>query len=101
MILKKDNFLYGCIIGLLAPVLGLMLFKYAKLQDVSYAETFQFMIHDADGHRFLSAGLSLSIILDLVLLTTYLNMKKDKTAKGIFASTVLYVVIVLLLKTFG
>jgi len=101
MIFKKDNFVFGCIVGLLSPVVGMALFKYYKLQGVSFKDAINFMIHSSDGHRLLSAALSVSLLLNLLLLTLYLNMKKDKTAKGIFASTVLYALMVLLLKTFG
>jgi hypothetical protein len=101
MIFKKDNFLLGCILGLLAPVIGVVLFKYYKLQGSSFGDMVDYMIHQSDGHRLLSAALSVSIILDLALLTIYLNIKNDKTAKGIFVSTVLYAAVILLLKTFG
>jgi len=101
MIFKKDSFLFGCIIGLLAPVIGIILFKYYKLNGSSLSDTLDFMLHQPDGHRLLSAALSVSLILDLALLTIFLNITKDKTAKGIFVSTVLYAVIILLLKTFG
>jgi hypothetical protein len=101
MIFKKDNFLFGCIAGLLAPVIGIILFKYYRLEGSSFSDTLDFMIHQSDGHRLLSAALSISLVLNLLLLTFYLNIKNDKTAKGIFASTVLYAVVILLLKTFG
>ena len=101
MILKKDSFLFGCIIGLLAPVIGVVLFKYFKLQGSSFGDMADYMLHQPDGHRLLSAALSVSLILDLALLTIFLNITKDKTAKGIFVSTVLYAVVILLLKTFG
>jgi len=101
MTFKKDNFWFGCVVGLLAPAIGIIAFKYYKLNGSSFGDAFSFMLHDPDGHRLLSAALSVSLILDLVLLTVFLNMANDKTAKGIFVSTVLYAVIILLLKTFG
>ena len=101
MIFKKDSILFGCIIGLLAPVLGVVLFKYIKLDGISFKEMFDYMLHLPGGHSLLSAALSVSLVLNLVLLTAYLNMKKDQTSKGIFAITVVYAVVVLLLKKFG
>ena len=99
MIFKKDNFLFGCILGLIAPLIGVLLFKYYKFQMFSFKEVFQFMYYEP-GHATLSVALSLSLLLNAVLFTVYINTAKDKTAKGIFATTMFYGLIILLIKTF-
>jgi hypothetical protein len=99
MIFKKDNFLFGCILGLIAPLIGVLLFKYYKFQMFSFKEVFQFMYYEP-GHATLSVALSLSLLLNAVLFTVYINTSKDKTAKGIFATTMFYGLIILLIKTF-
>jgi len=53
------------------------------------------------GHKTLSVALTLSLLLNALLFTIYINSAKDNTAKGIFISTVLYGMVVLLIKTFG
>ncbi len=100
MIFKKDNLVFGIILGMIAPVLGIFLFKMYKFGIFSYSETFDFMRLEP-GHRTLSVALTLSLLLNAFLFTMYVNTMKDKTAKGIFISTVLYGMGILLLKTFG
>ena len=53
------------------------------------------------GFRTLTVALSLSLLLNALLFTIYINAHKDKTAKGIFATTVVYGLFVLIIKTFG
>jgi hypothetical protein len=100
MIFKKDNFIFGIILGFVAPILGVFIFKYSKFKTFTYKEVFQFMYVEP-GHGTLSVALSLSLLLNALLFTLYINTNKDKTAKGIFGTTVIYGIFVLLLKTFG
>lgn len=99
MFLKKDNFLMGLLMGLLAPILGIVVFKWVKFKMFSLGETLQFMYLEP-GYKTLTVALSLSLLLNLVLFTLYINNQKDKTAKGIFATTLVYGLFVLIIKTF-
>jgi hypothetical protein len=100
MIFKKDNFLLGLILGLIAPVLGMLLFKIYKFNVFTYKETFEYMYLEP-GFKTLTVALTLSLLLNALLFTIYINSSKDKTAKGIFATTMVYGLIVLIIKTFG
>ncbi len=100
MIFKKDSLPFGFVLGMIAPVLGLLLFKLYKFGIFTYKETFDFMRFEP-GHKTLSVALTLSLLLNALLFTIYINSMKDKTAKGIFISTVLYGMAILLIKTFG
>ena len=100
MIFKKDNRLFGIVLGLIGPVAGLMLFKIYKFGIFTYHETYDFMRLEP-GYKTLSVALTLSLLINAALFTIYINTSKDKTAIGIFISTMLYAVIVLLIKTFG
>jgi len=100
MIFKKDNFILGIVLGLIAPLLGLILFKIYKFSIFTMKETFQFMLVEP-GFRTLTVALSLSLLLNALLFTIYINSRKDQTAKGIFATTLLYGLIVLSIKTFA
>ncbi|HNP53459.1 MAG TPA: hypothetical protein PKK69_02535 [Ferruginibacter sp.] len=51
------------------------------------------------GFKTLSVGLSLSLLLNALLFTLYINAHKDKTAKGIFATTIVYGAFILIVKT--
>jgi len=98
--IKKDSFLLGLILGTVAPMLGLFLFKIYKFNVFSIRETFQFMMYEP-GYRTLSVALSVSLLLNALLFTIYINSGKDKTAKGIFVTTFIYGIIVLSIKTFA
>ena len=100
MIFKRDDFKLGVILGLVAPLIGILLFKLYKFSVFSFKEVFQFMIVEP-GHKTLSVALSLSLLLNALLFTLYVNSGRDKTAKGIFITTLVYGISVLLLKTFG
>ncbi len=100
MIFKKDSITLGIILGMIAPVLGIVMFKIYKFGIFTYRETFDFMRLEP-GHKTLSVALTLSLLLNALLFTIYINTARDNTAKGIFISTVLYGMAVLLLKTFG
>lgn len=99
MILKKDSILLGLILGAFAPLLGLVIFKFYKFSVFSFQETFQYMIVEP-GFRTLTVALSLSLLLNALLFTIYINSAKDYTAKGIFITTLIYGLIVLSIKTF-
>ncbi|MFN8244579.1 MAG: hypothetical protein U0X40_11050 [Ferruginibacter sp.] len=98
--LKKDSFTLGAILGFIGPILGILLFKLFKFQIFSFKETFQFMYYEP-GHRTFTVALSLALLVNAVLFTVYINARKDKTAKGIFALTLVYGLLVLSIKTFS
>ena len=98
MILKKDNFVFGLIMGLIAPILGVVLFKYTKLAALNFYEAMQFMILQP-GHKLLTLAITLSLMANAILFTLYINAHIDKTAKGIFVATFVYAIIALVLKT--
>ena len=99
MIFKKDSVLLGLILGAFAPLMGLVIFKMYKFSIFSFKETFQYMTVEP-GFRTLTVALSLSLLLNALLFTIYINTAKDNTAKGIFITTLIYGLIVLSIKTF-
>lgn len=99
MIFKKDNLLFGLILGTIAPLLGILIFKLSKFSVFSIKETFQFMLLEP-GFRTLTAALSISLLLNAGLFTIYINTNRDETAKGIFFTTLVYGLIILSIKTF-
>ena len=98
--LRKDNLWMGAVLGLIAPVVGLWLFKVYKFGVFTIRETFQFMMIEP-GHGTLTAALSLALLMNALLFTIYINTNKDYTAKGIFVTTMIYGLIILSLKTFS
>lgn len=98
MILKKDNFWLGFIIGLIAPFGGFIIYRYIKLSPLGYFEALQYIILDPS-HRLLTIAMSLCLLANAVLFTLYVNAHIDKTARGIFAATCIYGAIILVIKT--
>ncbi|RYY43515.1 MAG: hypothetical protein EOO06_19595 [Chitinophagaceae bacterium] len=99
MILKKDSIGLGLILGAFAPLLGLLFFKYYQMGALTLKEAIQYVIYQP-GFKILSVALSLSLLLNALLFTIYINTNKDNTAKGIFITTLVYGLIVLSIKTF-
>ncbi len=98
--LKKDNFIFGFIMGMLAPFVGFAVFKYTKLGPLNYFQALQY-IFVQPGHRLLTVAISLSLMANAVLFTIYINARIDKTAKCIFWATLIYALTALSIKTFG
>ena len=99
MILRKDNFILGLVLGVFAPAVGLLIFKMYKFSVFSFKETLQYLTVEP-GYRTLSVALSLSLLLNALLFTIYINSGRDHTAKGIFVTTLIYGLLVLSIKTF-
>jgi uncharacterized membrane protein SpoIIM required for sporulation len=95
MFLKNDNLKLGFILGLLGPALGLVVIYFIKFPSQSFGEFFDFFIHD---NKMITSVGSLSLLANVILFTLYINTHRDKTAKGIFAVTLIYGVGILLLK---
>ncbi len=98
--IKKDNFVFGFILGMIAPFLGFIAFKANKLQSLNYFEALQFIYYEPS-HKMLTVALSLCLLANAVLFTFYVNARIDKTAKGIFTATLIYGLVILCIKTFG
>ncbi len=98
--LKKDSFIFGFIMGLIAPFVGFAIFKYRQLGVLSYYEALQY-IFAQPGHKMLTVAISLSLMANAVLFTIYINARIDNTAKGIFVATLIYALTALSIKTFG
>ena len=97
MFLKKDNLRLGLILGLIGPALGLAVIYLVKedFRSLSFGEFLDLFFHD---NRLLTSIGSLSLLANVVLFTLYINTHRDKTAKGIFAITLIYGISILLLK---
>lgn len=95
MIFKKDNFIFGLTLGLIAPVIGFLIYKLVKFKLYSLEEMFHFLKNNPN---LITSFISVSLLANAVLFTVYVNGRRDKTAKGIFVLTVVYAVIALAFK---
>ena len=97
MIFKRDNLTLRLILGLLGPVLGLVVVYLVKddFSSLSFGEFVEEFLNNA---RLITSIGALSLLANVVLFTLYINTHRDKTAKGIFAITLIYGIAILLLK---
>jgi hypothetical protein len=97
--LKIDKYPFGIVIGTIAPLLGIFIFYFIK----GYSKIlgpFDFLEIFFKEKQLVTAGGSLSLVINIVLLTLFLNKKKDKTAIGVFGMTVMYGLMILYAKFF-
>jgi hypothetical protein len=99
VIFKKDNLKLGIVLGLLAPILGMIIYYFVSFYKlgVGFSEFFYLL---KTNKTLLTGVSSISLVANAVLFTIYINRHLDKTGKGIFIATLAYAVVVLLLKLF-
>lgn len=92
---KKDNLKLGILLGLIAPFIGIVGFYFLKVYPISFSDYIERLGIEK---RFLTNAITFSLLANAVFFTIYINSHKDKTAKGIFAVTVIYVIAAVILK---
>lgn len=97
--LKKDSLPLGLVLGSIAPLLGLLLFKIYKFSVFTIREVYLFMLNEP-GYRTLTVALSLALVLNAVIFTIFINTGRDRTATGVFFTTAVYAIIIIALKFF-
>jgi hypothetical protein len=97
---NKDKTSLGVLLGFIAPVLGLVIYYYLRFYSlhVSFAEYIGYL---KTNNQLLTGVSSISLMANALVFTFYVHAGKDKTLKGIFISTVVYGVAVLLIKFLG
>ncbi|HEY9342743.1 MAG TPA: hypothetical protein VJ279_07210 [Hanamia sp.] len=95
MIFKKDNFVFGLALGLIAPMIGFLVYKLIKFKGLTLEEMFQWMKLNPS---LITVSISVSLMANAILFTIYINGNCDKTAKGIFVLTIIYAVVAMIFK---
>ncbi|MBM3915598.1 MAG: hypothetical protein FJ348_06110 [Sphingomonadales bacterium] len=98
MMLTKDDQRLGLILGFVGPLLGLVLLYSWKFPSYTFVEFLDNFIHE---NRLITSIGSLSLLVNAILFTIYVNTERDRTARGIFIVTLCYGVGILLLKLFN
>jgi hypothetical protein len=97
-ILKRDNLKLGLILGLLMPIIGIFAFYLWKFSFTSFANFWYFL----KTNKNLVTSLSVvCLFLNVLLFTLYINTKRDQTAKGVFAITVVFGIAAFIFKIWG
>ena len=97
MIFKKDKLPLGIVLGFLAPALFFLGYYFFKLNPngVTLREFWTLLMRE---RSFFTGLTSVSLIVNAVLFTIYINTSRYQTAKGIFVITLVYGIVVLLMK---
>jgi hypothetical protein len=96
VIFKRDNLKLGIVIGLIAPLLAMIIYYYWSLSKAMNLGEYFYMLRT--NKSLLTAVSSISLVANALFFTIYINTHRDKTAKGIFVSTLLYGIAVLIYK---
>ena len=93
---KKDNLRFGILLGFIAPLLSLIAYYFIRFYPLfSVKDCLNFI--GANKNQITAISVP-CLILNIALFTFYINTHRDKTAKGIFAITLIYAIAALLLK---
>jgi hypothetical protein len=97
MIFKRDDLKLGIIIGLFGPLIGLVAIYLVRddFRSISFGEYLDFVFSSS---KLITSIGSLSLLTNVIFFTIYVNTRRDKTAKGIFAVTLLFGIAILVLK---
>jgi hypothetical protein len=95
LFLKKNSLKLGLIIGLIAPILGLVILYFLKFPSYPFGDFLSYFLKE---NRLITSLGSLCLLANVVFFTIYINTSRDETAKGIFAVTLVYGISILLLK---
>jgi len=97
-ILKRDDIKLGLVLGFLAPVIGVFIYYYWKISPYTWSD----FLHLLKTNKSLVSSLTMiCLFVNVFIFTLYINTRRDKTAKGIFAVTVLLALISLWYKFSG
>ena len=95
MILTKDNFKLGIVLGFLAPILGIVCFYLINFSSAKFINFLEVML---TLKSFFSAVITVSLVANGAIFTIYTNTDRDETARGIFVATMVYALVCLILK---
>lgn len=85
----------GLLLGIIFPILGLLVVYLVKFSNASMGDFFQVLFND---HKAAALMLAFSLFANLIPFIYYTNKRLDGTAKGVLIATMLYAVLIVLLK---
>ncbi|SKA02544.1 hypothetical protein SAMN04488128_102348 [Chitinophaga eiseniae] len=96
--LKKDNLSLGIVLGLITPLVAFFLYYFFLIRPHNNIGLGQFFSILKDNRQMLPKIVSICLLLNGLVFFLYTRTRKDVTAKGIFLVTMLYAIVILLLK---
>jgi hypothetical protein len=98
VMIRKDDFKFGLILGLLLPVISFIGYYLWKFSVYSFSD---YLFYLRTNKALVTAITIPCLVLNMVIFTYYINSRLDRTAKGIFAVTLVYALASLSIKFFG
>jgi hypothetical protein len=98
VIFDRNNLKFGLLLGFIGPVIGLIGFYFWKFSQYSFGD---FLKALQENKPLITAITIPCLLVNIILFTFYINTRKDQTAKGIFAVTLVLAVTSLLFKMWG
>lgn len=95
--LKQDKLSLGILLGLLAPVAALFIYYMVTFMPRSQSLSDFFTMLKQNRH-LLPKLISICLLANGVVFYLYTRKRRDQTARGIFLITMLYAIVILLLK---
>ena len=95
MFLKKDNLQLGLALGIVMPLLIFLGIYFYRFSAYDFNEFSRLFFTEKSLITFFGAW---CLVGNIALFTIYINSNRDRTAKGVFAVTLLYGIGVLVLK---
>jgi len=98
VIFNKDNLKFGLLLGIIGPIVGLFGFYLWKFSSYPFGD----FLRALQQNKTLITAITIPCLLvNIILFTFYINTRRDQTAKGIFAITLILAVASLLFKMWG
>lgn len=91
----KDNTKYGVVLGFLAPFIGMFGYYYWKFSAYPLADFIKSIFIEK---KILTTMITFSLLANAIIFTLFINTDKDYTAKGIFISTCIWAIALIVLK---
>ena len=96
--LKKDNLVFGIVLGLLTPVITFFLYFLFAVYLPYQRGLNEFVQILLNNRQMLPKVISICLLLNGAVFYLYTRQRKDITAKGIFLVTMLYAITIIVLK---
>jgi len=93
--MKRNVPFLGLVIGIILPVIGLGLVYLILFRNASFEDFWRLLVNNHDKAAFV---LSLAVLANIAPFIYYTNKRYDLTARGILIATMLYAVLMILLK---
>lgn len=95
MFLKKDNLKLGLMLGLIFPVIVFFIIYLLRFADYPFDRFLKLLSQE---NRLITFFGTWCMVANIALFTVYVNTNRYQTSKGVFGVTLIYGVLILLLK---